>query len=142
MSGVCKYTHVGLIVEPFGFTVKQPFLLLLCTVMWQYKSIKILLKKMGKKEKERMSRKVTCRPHNETWLLQFSCLLVKVMASDWIHWAGGGTPEEVVGRNPQNTTSAEFHSGSGRNSQVPPRGREFQLDDVMLWISSGIFDIF
>lgn len=89
---------------------------------------------MGKKDKERI--RVERSPHNEPWLLQFSCLLVKVMVSDWIH--------RVVGRNPQNTTSGGFvftlvQVGTTRYF---PWGREFQLDDVMLWISSGIFDTF
>lgn len=90
---------------------------------------------MVKKEKDK-SRKVICRPHNETWLLQFSCLLAKEMVADWMHG--------VVGRNPKNTTSAGFiltpvQVGTPR---YLPWGREFQLDDVMLWISTGVFGTF
>lgn len=87
-----------------------------------------------KKEKERIRVEKSHRPCEKDQLLPFQCLLVKVTATvkvtaaDWIH--------QVVRKPPgYKLCWVCSHLGSNRNAQTPPLSREFQLGDVILWIS-------
>lgn len=120
-----------------------PFWLLSSIAIWQYESIEVSLKKMCKKEKERIRAESCHHPWASHWGLVVLFLMFvglsdgcRLIPSGGGGGGGGGNPKETTEKNPHSTPSIGFIFTQAQVGmpRYLPWGRDFKPDDLMLWI--------